>query len=433
MTYIVALARGALPLLALVLALGACDGADPTEPLSTTDVVTAPPGPSFASSFRGGIPIGATGQPTSAFGDRLNGALRNIWPKLLLGELAAIKAKGGKVVLMFAGNERHYKGRDGHFDLGMWKARIDRFKGVNFSSYINDGTIVGHYLIDEPNDANNWHGKPIAPATVEEMAKYSKQLWPNMVTIVRTEPAYLNQWSGKYQHLDAAWAQYVARKGDVGSFINRNVSDAQKKGLGLVVGLNISKGSLTKSQLSATQIKTWGSVLLSSSYPCAFISWKYDAKYLQRSDIQQAMAALADAARKRATKTCRGTNGQTSGTAPEPRDPPSPPEPTDPPEPAEPPEPPAPREPPAPVTAPSVIQLAATGWASANGHHVRLTWSGAKGSRVDVYRDGVRIRRTPNDGHNISGRKFRGSATYAFKVCEAGTSNCSNSATFKFK
>ena len=48
---------------------------------------------------------------------------------------------------------------------------------------------------------------------------------------------------------------------------------------------------------------------------------------------------------------------------------------------------------------------------------------------VDVYRDGARIKTTENDRRYVNLRWFKGApkaATYAFKVCEAGTSRCSN-------
>ena len=46
-------------------------------------------------------------------------------------------------------------------------------------------------MIDEPNDPANWNGQAVSPAVLEEMGKYSKQLWPEMPTIVRVEPNYL--------------------------------------------------------------------------------------------------------------------------------------------------------------------------------------------------------------------------------------------------
>ncbi len=53
---------------------------------------------------------------------------------------------------MMAGNQHYYKNADGTFSLSKWKARVDRFRHVNFSSFVSDGTVIAHYLIDEPYD-----------------------------------------------------------------------------------------------------------------------------------------------------------------------------------------------------------------------------------------------------------------------------------------
>ena len=73
-----------------------------------------------------------------------------------------------------------------------------------------DGTIIGHYLIDEPSRSSRWGGKPISQRTLEEMAGYSKQLWPGMSTLVRVVPSWLTSASVTYRHLDAGWAQSEA-------------------------------------------------------------------------------------------------------------------------------------------------------------------------------------------------------------------------------
>lgn len=297
----------------LALTVGACDGNELTnttsEELSTPVEVAdlAEPAapveaPSLATSFRGGIPFGTFAQPVSAFGDNFNGAMSNIAPGLLLKELAAIRARGGKVVVMFAGYEGYYK-TNGYFDLGKWKARINRYKGINFSSFINDGTIVAHYLIDEPNDPRNWRNRPVSPSVLEEMARYSKQLWPGMATVVRVEPGYL---SGNHRYLNAAWAQYLLRKGTAADYIRRNVADAQKRGLGLIVGMNLLKGGPNKRPMTPSQVKEWGSALLGSSYPCAFLSWTYSSKYLGSSSMMDAMKTLRGKAQSRSSKSCRG-------------------------------------------------------------------------------------------------------------------------------
>jgi hypothetical protein len=301
---------------ALIFTLVGCNSTDSLNPDSSSPAAAAPTAgtlatpadPSFVStSFVGGIPIGTFRQPTTEFGSMFNGAMRTIYPQFLLSELAGIKARGGKVALMFAGPEHYYKDGAGHFDLGKWKARIDRFNGVNFSSYIADGTIIGHYLIDEPQDPANWNRVPVPQATLEEMAKYSKQKWPTMATIVRTWPAYLAKWSGKYVALDAAWAQYAANRfPNMQDFINTNVSSAQSQHLALIVGLNMIDGGPNKGEMTASQVKTYGTALLSSAYPCAFLSWQYRPAYLASADMKAAMAALRSKAQAHASKTCRG-------------------------------------------------------------------------------------------------------------------------------
>ncbi|HET6578847.1 MAG TPA: hypothetical protein VFG66_11005, partial [Gemmatimonadales bacterium] len=131
-------------LAAALIAFGACDSGDslspesstlPDQGLETGSQALPVDAPEFATAFAGGIPIGTSDQPLSQYGSRYNGSLQVIWPGLLRDELAAIKARGGKVVLSMAGNEKYYKDGSGHFSMTKWKQRIDRYKGVNFDAY----------------------------------------------------------------------------------------------------------------------------------------------------------------------------------------------------------------------------------------------------------------------------------------------------------
>ena len=323
---------------ALLVALSACDSSNSFDPdqSSNTNQGSGAASGATASAYAGGIPFGMFAMPDEEFGTVYNGAMQNNAPQLLLQSLAQIKARGGKVAVMFAGQEDYYK-EGGHFSFTEWKARIDRFKSVNFTSYINDGTIIGHYLIDEPNDPANWNGQPVPPSVLEEMARYSKQLWPDMVTIVRVEPGYL---ASNHQYLDAAWAQYLSRRGPADEYVRRNVADAQQRGLGLVVGFNLLKGGTPNgSRMTASEVESWGSALLSSTYPCAFISWTYDKSFLSSSGMTSAMASLRRQAQSRTSRTCRGSSSGGTPTQPPPSEPPpSEPPPSEPP-PSEPPTP----------------------------------------------------------------------------------------------
>ena len=56
-----------------------------------------------------------------------------------------------------------------------------------------------------------------------------------------------------------------------------------------------------------------------------------------------------------------------------------------------------------------------------------LTWAGALSTSVDVFRNDVFIVTTPNDGAHTD--PLSGAGTYTYRVCEAGTSICSNNST----
>jgi serine protease len=63
---------------------------------------------------------------------------------------------------------------------------------------------------------------------------------------------------------------------------------------------------------------------------------------------------------------------------------------------------------------------------------VDLEWSGATGANIDVYRNGVVVATTANDGFYTDSTGNKGRATYTYKVCEVGTQNCSNQVTVRF-
>jgi len=85
------------------------------------------------------------------------------------------------------------------------------------------------------------------------------------------------------------------------------------------------------------------------------------------------------------------------------------------------------------VTAPGGgIILSATGYKVKGRQKADLTWSGATGANVDVYRDGTVITTTANDGFYTDNIDNRGGGSYVYQVCEAGTSTCSNQATVIF-
>lgn len=85
------------------------------------------------------------------------------------------------------------------------------------------------------------------------------------------------------------------------------------------------------------------------------------------------------------------------------------------------------------VAAPSTsgITLTATGYKVKGRQKVDLTWTGTSAA-IDIYRDGSVITATTNDGAYTDNIDNRGGGSYTYRVCEAGTSTCSNDATVTF-
>jgi hypothetical protein len=230
----------------------------------------------------------------------------------LLIDLEAARRASTRVFLNFTGNERALRDEKG-FSLTKWKQRVDRYRAIDFTSYIADGTIIAHFIMDEPSDASNWSGKKVSLAEVDEMARYSKEIWPTMATVIRAQPDYLQGYQFKF--LDATWAHYVHRYGPIDAFIEKNVSEAKAVGLAFVTGLNVLNGGSPSSgipgrkagkfAMSASEIREWGGKLLADPYICAFIMWKYDSKYFTRPDISAAFSDLRQKAESHSKKTCR--------------------------------------------------------------------------------------------------------------------------------
>jgi len=292
------------PLLALLLAgFLACAADDRiSSPSSDTGLNH---GPEFAPTRVTGIPFGSTAQPISVFGPTYTGGLINqVPPDSLLSYLAAIKAAKGRAVLSFPGGPGAYTNDDGTFNLDKWKTRMARYAGINFASYIQDGTVIGIYVIDQPNCTTCWGGQAIPQSMVEEMARYTDSLYPGAATIARADPTWLAAYQGQYTYLDAGWAQYVMRKGDVNTYLADNLAAAKSKGLRMISGLNLLDGGVDQASLTASQVKDFGSVILADPYPCAFISWRYDAAYFAQADIKSAMSFLSKKAARHVASSC---------------------------------------------------------------------------------------------------------------------------------
>jgi len=85
------------------------------------------------------------------------------------------------------------------------------------------------------------------------------------------------------------------------------------------------------------------------------------------------------------------------------------------------------------VTSGTPITLSAAKRKVGGINTVRLTWSGATSTNIDVYRNGVVVATVANTGTYTDSTGDTGRARYTYKVCEAGTSSCSNDVIVTFR
>ncbi len=286
------------------------------SPIADVPVTTAPAAdPSFSLGSFDGIPFGLYSGEYGDLGNTWTATKRAASVSSIKRYLEIARQRHARVFIQFSGSRSNYRNSDGSFSLTKWKNRVAAYKAVNLDSYIKDGTLAGHYLIDEPNDGSNWDGDPISYSTIEAAAKYSKGIWPGLTTVVRVVPTWLRGASFSWQYLDAAWAQYSARKGDVADYRDTQVAAAKAEGLGLVFSMNVLDGGNgssgwrgTKSgkyNMSPSELSRYGKTLIGASYACAFLMWRYSDTYLSRSGVMTSMRSLSSAAKDRSNTACR--------------------------------------------------------------------------------------------------------------------------------
>jgi len=212
-----------------------------------------------------------------------------------------------RLIVMLAGMAR-VKNADGTFSLTKWKSEVDRYRPLSLGTAISNRAFYLHYLVDQPNCASCWGGKAIPWSTVDEMARYSKSIWPGLPTVAREAPSELAKATFQWAYLDAGWAQYNTRMGDIRTYLSNEVAHAKSEGLGLVAGLNVDDASgVNTAPMTASQIKAFGTVLASHPYVCALAGWKYDAAYLSQTGIRAAFDSVASVARSRTAGSCKAS------------------------------------------------------------------------------------------------------------------------------
>lgn len=222
------------------------------------------------------------------------------------------RAAGMKITLRMTPDHGAYTTLAGSFDLAAWKASLDGWVGSGVQEFVDDGTLVGHMLLD---DIHNFSGRDPDAADLEEMARCSKALFPGLMTYVRERAAGMpTPQRGTYRYVDAAVNQYQVQDGPIEAYAARETTRAAELALGVINGLNIADGGDGSSRtpgyragfwaMSADEITRYGAILADVPTCGMFLNWEYDgeerwadgrigAAYFDRPELQAALRGLA--------------------------------------------------------------------------------------------------------------------------------------------
>lgn len=216
---------------------------------------------------------------------------------------------------------------DGNFSLEEWKAELDTWTNSSelediqeeLRGYIDSGILAGHMLLD---DIDTFQGNDPTAEELDEMARYSQELFPGLMTFIREDADRMPLPAGEeYLYLDAVDNQYTVLKGSIEDYVDSQVDSADALGVGLIWGLNIADGgdgtsnqpgwSSGKWAMSADEIVDYGAYILTNDNGNAlmFLNWEYDCTevrsgdgttigcdYFNEPELQEALADLGEIA-----------------------------------------------------------------------------------------------------------------------------------------
>lgn len=208
--------------------------------------------------------------------------------------LDSAQARDARITLrVTGGNENFQTNGDRIFVLSEWKTAFNDVSSMNLSEYVADGTLIGHYAIDEPfSDFDN-----MTSGFLEDMCEYQKSFagWRSVPCLVREKNTRLYEHSptGGYQYVDAGWAQIADHHYDqeynnnMQAYFQDNLTKGRAVGLGLMYGFNLlnggrefagcaQPGSTENCAMTASEIREVADALenLGSDQGCGVMGWE---------------------------------------------------------------------------------------------------------------------------------------------------------------
>ena len=264
-----------------------------TEPLPA-------PGPTDGGTL-GGIPFGHFKEPAPGSPLRTGGYL--IVPQGELSKLPVIRARRGQVIVNVTGGGKCALDAAGQFQMDRWQScwrlNLTAANRQRILAYADSGTVVGTYLIDEPNLVKRWG--VITPAQVCQMAGFARAELPGIPVMVRAAPA----WLGDCAAIDAGWAQYGSRRGvSVEEYRQEHLAAAKARGYTMVFSLNALNDDGQGTPMTPAQVLDYGTALMVPGV-CAFFVWEYNTTWSERPEIRAALDSVGRIAATLPRRGCR--------------------------------------------------------------------------------------------------------------------------------
>ena len=247
-------------------------------------------------------------------------------PTSLVQRIQAARGKGMRLVLVMTGGSSQVI-TNGKFDLGKWKARMDRLNSSAIKKAVADGvadgTIVGNKLLGEPENPK-WGGV-LTKAMIDEMATYARRIFPTLpMGIGHGAPSFKWRSGERYKVLDWVVVQYARdyNQGNVAAWRDQVLSVARNNGVRPMFSLNILDGRVldttgawdcpntggegtrtTYCRMTADQVRTYGRTIGPSG--CALLMWRYDAAFMSKAANQSAFSDVASLLNSKPRPSCR--------------------------------------------------------------------------------------------------------------------------------
>ncbi len=273
-------------------------GGDPDTP-GDDPIPDPPPGGYPPPPVGGDRPFGIHDIPAAGFGF-WNSTVKQVTSSNVVNILNAGGTGSAKLILSFGGIHE-WLDAAGKFQFTRWKAVIDAcYDNTAIRAAINakvtDGTFWAHRLLDEPNRADRYGGV-IPIAVVEQMAVYSKSLFPGLRTLLRCSP--IVPWFTRHiTACDAVWAEYLLARGDVTTYRNATVAAAEGFGHQIILGIHYKDFDRpwTNRLITPSELRHYGGILASSTSDAVIgmNGWRYDGTMYNQPGFPDALKYVRD-------------------------------------------------------------------------------------------------------------------------------------------